>query len=117
MSTRTESTTATSVGDYIEALRTDPERFSNMDKAKFKAILSRQLSGNPSRINPDLDLNTQVNCLAYNPKLEIDRANFEVGHLLGSGHFLIGQFSVKFRLQSLLFPDLIYSYFINNIGN
>ena len=36
-------------------------------------IVARQLSGDPSKINPALSLNQQAQALAYNPKLEIDR--------------------------------------------
>ncbi len=58
-----------------------------MDKAKWNNLLRRQLSGDPSKINPELSLNQQVSALAYNPRLEIDRSNFTVGAMLGSGHF------------------------------
>ena len=36
-------------------------------------IVARQLSGDPSKINPALSLNQQAQALAYNPKLEIER--------------------------------------------
>jgi hypothetical protein len=38
-----------------------------------RTIVARQLSGDPSKINPALSLNQQAQALAYNPKLEIDR--------------------------------------------
>ena len=61
--------------------------WQDMDKSKLRTLLRRQLSGNPSKLNPVLSLNQQVGILAYNPKLEIDRTNFTVGRMLGSGNF------------------------------
>lgn len=61
--------------------------FHTMDKNKLRNILRKQLSGDPSKINPLLSLNQQVNALSYDPKLEIDRENFKIGQLLGSGNF------------------------------
>ncbi|TRY77398.1 hypothetical protein TCAL_11860 [Tigriopus californicus] len=61
--------------------------FHAMDKSKLRNILRKQLSGDPSKINPHLSLNQQVNALSYDPKLEIDRENFKIGQLLGSGNF------------------------------
>ena len=52
-----------------------------------RAILERQLSGDPSKINPEMCLNQQVSCLSYDPKREIDRSNFTIGKLLGSGNY------------------------------
>ena len=52
-----------------------------------KKILSRQLSGDPKRYNPDIAMNQQAPILAYNSEYEIDRSNFEIGKLLGSGNF------------------------------
>ena len=58
------------------------------DKVQFrKKILARQLSGDPSKLNPDIALNEQAKIMVYNPKLEIDRANFTWGKMLGSGNF------------------------------
>ena len=58
------------------------------DKVQFrKRILARQLSGDPSKLNPDIALNEQAKIMVYNPKLEIDRANFTWGKMLGSGNF------------------------------
>ena len=54
---------------------------------KRRAILERQLSGDPSKINPEMCLNQQVSCLSYDPKREIDRSNFTIGKLLGSGNY------------------------------
>ena len=54
---------------------------------KRRAILERQLSGDPSKINPDMCLNQQVSCLSYDPKREIDRGNFTIGKLLGAGNY------------------------------
>ena len=43
--------------------------FSNTDPVEFrKTILDRQLSGDPTKVNPDLPLNSQVKVMAYNPK-------------------------------------------------
>jgi serine/threonine protein kinase len=52
-----------------------------------KMLLQRQLSGDPSKINPELTINQQVNILSYDPKRELDRCNFTVGKLLGSGNY------------------------------
>ena len=52
-----------------------------------KQIISRQLSGDPTKINPELPLNQQAKVLSYNPKFEIDFSNFKIGKLLGSGNF------------------------------
>merc|ERR1719210_1659666 len=52
-----------------------------------KKIISRQLSGDPSKLNPDLPLNQQAKVLSYNPDFEIDFSNFKIGKLLGSGNF------------------------------
>ena len=57
-------------------------------KIKFRqTILARQLSGDPSKLNPQKALNSQASAITYNPKLEIDRSNFIVGKMLGSGYF------------------------------
>ena len=58
------------------------------EKVEFrKTILARQLSGDPTKINPTIALNEQAKVMVYDPKLEIDRANFSVGQMLGSGNF------------------------------
>merc|ERR1719188_771020 len=58
------------------------------DKALLrKTVLARQLSGDPSKLNPNITLNEQAKIMVYNPKLEIDRANFSSGQMLGSGNF------------------------------
>jgi hypothetical protein len=44
-----------------------------------KSIISRQLSGDPTKINPALSLNQQAKVLPYNPKFEISRSNFYIG--------------------------------------
>jgi len=54
---------------------------------KRKQIISRQLSGDPSQINPALPLNQQAKKLQYNDKYEIDRTNFQMGQLIGCGNF------------------------------
>ena len=51
------------------------------------ALLQRQLSGDPSKLNMKKPLNCQADLLEYDPKLEIDRENFTVGKLLGKGNF------------------------------
>ena len=62
--------------------------FNNTDPVEFrKTILDRQLSGDPTKVNPDLTMNAQVKVMAYNPKLEIPRKNFVVEQMLGGGHF------------------------------
>merc|ERR1719322_2060067 len=58
------------------------------DKALLrKTVLARQLSGDPSKLNPNITLNEQAKIMVYDPKLEIDRANFSSGKMLGSGNF------------------------------
>ena len=58
------------------------------DKVQFrKTILARQLSGDPTKLNPNITLNEQAKIMVYNPKLEIDRSNFTYGKMLGSGNF------------------------------
>ena len=58
------------------------------DKVQFrKNILARQLSGDPTKLNPNITLNEQAKIMVYNPKLEIDRSNFSYGKMLGSGNF------------------------------
>ena len=52
-----------------------------------KTILARQLSGDPTKLNPNIILNEQAKIMVYNPKLEIDRDNFSCGKMLGSGNF------------------------------
>ena len=47
----------------------------------------QQSIGNPSRLNPKLPLNQQTDLLPHNPKYKIDRSEFEVGKMLGSGNF------------------------------
>ena len=60
----------------------------NLDPAELrKTILSRQLSGDPTKVNPDLALNSQAKIMAYNPKLEISRDHFVTNKMLGAGHF------------------------------
>ena len=50
-------------------------------------LFSIHLDGNPKTLNPNLSMNEQVKSIKYNPKLEIDRSNFIVGKILGSGNF------------------------------
>ena len=58
------------------------------DKALLrKTVLARQLSGDPTKLNPNITLNEQAKIMVYDPKLEIDRANFSSGKMLGSGNF------------------------------
>ena len=45
------------------------------------------MSGDSNKVNPELALNLQAKVVKYNPKLEIDRANFTIGKILGAGHF------------------------------
>eukprot|EP00095_Tigriopus_kingsejongensis_P002783 snap_masked-scaffold623_size123039-processed-gene-0.5 protein:Tk02783 transcript:snap_masked-scaffold623_size123039-processed-gene-0.5-mRNA-1 annotation:"hypothetical protein DAPPUDRAFT_302459" len=72
---------------FQEEEEPDDNPFQSMDKVKLRSIIQKQLSGDPSKINPHLSLNQQVNALSYDPKLEIDRPNFKMGQLLGSGNF------------------------------
>ena len=52
-----------------------------------KKIISRQLSGDPSKLNSTMTLNQQIKLLPYNDEHEIDRSKFSIGQLLGSGNF------------------------------
>ena len=52
-----------------------------------KRLISMHLMGDSKSINSSLPLNSQVKALKYDPKLEIDRSNFIVGQMLGSGNF------------------------------
>ena len=52
-----------------------------------KRLFSLNLEGNSKNLNPDLSLNQQTRAIKYNPKLEIDRSNFVIGKMLGSGNF------------------------------
>ena len=52
-----------------------------------KRLFSLNLDGDPKSFNPDLSLNSQARAIKYNPKLEIDRSNFDIGKMLGSGNF------------------------------
>ena len=66
----------------------DVGALDNSDSVEFrKNILARQLSGDPTKVNPELTLNSQVKVMAYNPKLEIPRKSFEMEQILGGGHF------------------------------
>ena len=66
----------------------DVGTFNNSDSVEFrKNILARQLSGDPTKVNPELTLNSQVKVMAYNAKLEIPRKNFVIQQMLGAGHF------------------------------
>ena len=79
------------IGGSLDGLTFDPEDALSMkwnDNTEEginmrKKIFSRQLSGDPSKLNPALPLNQQVKMLPYNPRHEIDRSNFEVGKLVG----------------------------------
>jgi len=61
------------------------------DVEKRKKLLLRQLSGDPSKVSPDLFLNAQANHLDYSEKsknkFEIDRSKFETGRNLGGGSY------------------------------
>jgi hypothetical protein len=67
-----------------------------------RTIVARQLSGDPSKINPALSLNQQANALAYNPKHEIERYSVFHGFLQAYiGKYLLLWFD--FRLIHSLF--------------
>ena len=68
--------------DYWKANDTSEEAV----KAR-KKIISRQLSGDPDKLNPTMTLNQQIKLLSYNDKHEISRTNFTIGQLLGYGNF------------------------------
>ncbi len=75
---------------YLDQQNIDVENqspWTYVDKDKLDKILHDQLSGDISRINPNLSLNQQANVIAYNSKYEIDRSHFTVDQLLGSGNF------------------------------
>jgi hypothetical protein len=89
MSINTETTTSyDKIHSFLMSLQQeDGDVTTGSNGTTLARLLQRQLSGDPSKINPNLNLNQQANNLAYNTKLEIDRCNFKVGKLLGSGHF------------------------------
>lgn len=65
-------------------------KFSDNTEEGMKArkkIISRQLSGDPTKLNPDMFLNQQAKVLPYNPVYEIDKSNFSTVKILGSGNF------------------------------
>ena len=81
---------------------------NDSDKPAFrKRILDRQLSGDPSKLNHEIPLNTQAKIVTYNPKLEIDRSNFDIGQMLGSGNFG-SVYKGKCQLEDFVF---VTSYF------
>jgi len=61
------------------------------DVEKRKKLLLRQLSGDPTKVSPDLPLNAQATHLDYSEiaknKFEIDRSKFETGKMLGGGSY------------------------------
>ncbi len=64
------------------------QSWDQMDKDKRRTLLQRQLSGDPSKINPELSLNQQVNNLSYDSKMEVDRHTFEVSAVLADYQYL-----------------------------
>ena len=67
-----------------------PEKYVSIysdNEGYRKRLFSLNLDGNSKSFNPDLSLNQQTRAIKYNPKLEIDRSNFVVGKMLGSGNF------------------------------
>jgi len=61
------------------------------DVEKRKKLLLRQLSGDPTKVSPDLPLNAQATHLDYSEiaknKFEIDRSKFQTGKMLGGGSY------------------------------
>jgi len=61
------------------------------DVEKRKKLLIRQLSGDPTKVSPDLPLNAQATHLDYSEKakkkFEIDRSKFQTGKMLGGGSY------------------------------
>ena len=61
---------------------------SDVDKKNWRTIaLERQLSGEPTRLNPSMDLKDQTKVIPYNTKREIKRSEFTVEEIIGSGNF------------------------------
>ena len=101
ISEQTERTDLTKKEDYINMFNIDYGIDDSLDYDEFsninddseegiqarKQIIKRQLSGDPTKINPDIPLNQQAKVLSYNPQYEIDFSNFKTGKVLGSGNF------------------------------
>ena len=82
---------------------------NDVEKVEFrKTLLARQLSGDPTKVNPAIPLNEQAKVMVYNPKLEIDRSNFTVGQLLGSGNFGCVYKGNIFHLQKCMSNKLLH---------
>ena len=79
-----------------------------------KTILARQLSGDPTKVNPDQALNSQARIIAYNPKLEISRDRFVANKILGTGHFGCVYSGIIFGVISYFYSFKIVS---DNIYN
>jgi len=69
----------------------DEENGPFQDVEKRKKLLWRQLSGDPTKVSPDLPLNAQATHLDYSEiaknKFEIDRSKFQTGKMLGGGSY------------------------------
>merc|ERR1719210_1233576 len=128
--------------DPIQDLPFDDEDIGNFNdpseeavKAR-KKIISRQLSGDPSKLNPDLPLNQQAKVLSYNPDFEIDfskikilaslELNLNLVNLLGSctsnlhngDLYMLMEFCPHGNLKDFLIKHRqdFYSSVINNIA-
>ena len=52
-----------------------------------RITLLRQLSGDPDKFDPKSDMKKQEKVIPYNSKREIDRSNFTIEEMIGSGNF------------------------------
>ena len=57
------------------------------DVLERRITLLRQLSGDPDKFDPKSDIKKQEKVIPYNSKREIDRSNFTIEKLIGSGNF------------------------------
>ena len=48
---------------------------------------TKNLFGDPSKVDRRRTINEQISFLAYNPELELERSSFETDMILGTGNF------------------------------
>ena len=73
--------------DYLNQDYWKPNDNSEEAIKARKKIISRQISGDPAKLNPSMTLNQQIKLLQYNDDHEMHRSKFTIGQLLGSGNF------------------------------
>ena len=70
-------------------MRKGNEKYSRPSdlSVESKITLLRTLSGEPGIFNPNKDIKQQEKVIPYNSKREIDRSNFTIEEMIGSGNF------------------------------